>query len=73
MKRVWVATGIFVLLSAALDIALRHYAHPEFWWHATPAFDFVYGFLGCGATVIFSKWLGHKFLMRNENYYEQDR
>ena len=73
MKRVWVATAIFVAVSTTLDIAFRHYAHPEFWWHTVPAFDLVYGFWGCGAIVVFSKWLGHKFLMRSEDYYEQDR
>jgi len=73
VKRLWVVTAIFVVVSAALDIALRHYAHAEFWWHTVPAFDLVYGFLGCGVIVVFSKWLGHKFLMRSEDYYERER
>ena len=73
MKRVWVVTAILVVVSAVLDIALRHYAHGEFWWHTVPAFDLVYGFLGCGVIVFFSKWFGHKFLMRSEDYYEQER
>ena len=73
MKRVWVATAIFVVVSATLDITLRHYAHPEFWWHTVPAFDLVYGFLGCAAIVVLSKWLGYRFLMRSEDYYERDR
>jgi hypothetical protein len=57
----------------ALDIALRHYAHPEFWWHTVPGFDLVYGFLGCAGLIYFSKWLGHAFLARSEDYYERDR
>ena len=72
MKRVWTLTAILVAVSALLDLATRHYAHPEFWWHSVPAFDIVYGFLGCGLIVYFSKWLGHKFLMRDEDYYERD-
>lgn len=72
MKRVWITTAIFVGVSATLDIAFRDYAHSEFWWHTVPAFDLVYGFWGCGAIVVFSKWLGHKFLMRSEDYYERD-
>ena len=73
MKRVWIATAIVLVVSATLDFAIRSYAHPEFWWHTMPGFDLVYGFVGCGAIVFFSKWLGHRFLMRSEDYYEQDR
>lgn len=73
MRRVWIATAVFAIASAALDIAIRDYAHPEFWWHTVPGFDLVYGFIGCGAIVFFSKWLGHKFLMRSEDYYERDQ
>lgn len=73
MKRTWTLTAIFVVASATLDVALRQFAHPEFWWHAVPAFDLVFGFVGCGAIVYFSKWLGHKFVMRAEDYYERER
>lgn len=71
MKRVWTTTAVLVACSAILDIALRHYGHPEFWWHTVPAFDIVFGFLGCSLLVYFSKWLGHRFLMRDEDYYER--
>ena len=73
MKRVWIATAISLVVSATLDYGIRSYAHPEFWWHTMPGFDLFYGFVGCGAIVFFSKWLGHRFLMRSEDYYEQDR
>ena len=73
MKPVWKATVIVLVVAAILDVAIRRYAHPEFWWHTIPAFDLVYGFVGCAAIVLFSKWLGHKFLARDEGYYEQDR
>ena len=73
MNRVWKLTAALVVVSAVLDVALAQYAHPEFWWHSVPAFDLIYGFLGCGAIVLFSKWLGHKFLMRDEDYYERER
>jgi hypothetical protein len=73
VRRVWIATAIFLGVSALLDFAIRGYAHPEFWWHTMPGFDLLYGFVGCGAIVFFSKWLGHRFLMRSEDYYERDR
>ena len=72
MKRAWKVTAICVAVSAVVDVALASFAHPEFWWHSVPAFDLVYGFVGCAAIVLFSKWLGHTFLMRDEDYYERD-
>jgi len=73
VKRAWKWTAVLAVVSVGLDLGLSHYAHPEFWWHRAPAFDFLYGFIGCVATVFFSKWLGHELLMRDENYYERDR
>ena len=72
MNRTWRLTAALVAVSAVLDVALRHFAHPEFWWHSMPAFDLLYGFIGCAALILFSKWLGHRFLMRDERYYEQE-
>ena len=72
MKRTWMLTAVLAVVSAVVDTALRHFAHPVFWWHAIPAFDLVYGFVGCAAIVLLSKWLGHRFLMRDESYYERE-
>jgi hypothetical protein len=71
VKRVTIATAIFVVLTATLELGFRHLAHPSYFWHELPAFDFVYGFLGCGLIVLGSKWVGHKFLQRNEDYYDR--
>ncbi|TDI35002.1 MAG: hypothetical protein E2P02_28795 [Acidobacteria bacterium] len=70
MKRITIATAIFVLSTAALELAFRHLAHATFFWHKLPAFDFVYGVLGCGLIVFGSKWVGHKFVQRDVNYYD---
>ena len=72
MKRAWTVTAILVAVSVVVDIATLPFAHPEFWWHTVPGFDLLFGFLGCGAIVYGSKWLGHKFVMRDEDYYERD-
>ena len=71
MKRVTIATAIFVVLTASLELVFRHLAHPTYFWHELPAFDFGYGVLGCGLIVLGSKWLGHKFLQRDEDYYDR--
>lgn len=73
MKRLWLITlalsGSLIIL---LDLVYRHHAHAEFWWHVTPAFDLLYGFAGCVGIVLISKWLGHAWLQRDENFYEDD-
>ena len=53
MKPIWKLTAAFIGVSVTLDFALSGYGHPEFWWHSIPAFDFVYGFIGCGGIIFF--------------------
>ena len=43
--------------------------HPHFWWEKIPAFDAIFGFLGCILIVIGSKALGHHWLQKDEDYY----
>lgn len=70
MKRPWlIGIGATVLITGVLEIVYRHYAHPHFWWQATPIFDLVYGVAGCAVIVVVSKWLGHTWLQRDEAYY----
>lgn len=73
MSPAWKLTAVLVVASAIADVALSRYGHAEFWWHGVPAFDLVFGFVGCAAIVLLSKWLGHELLMRDEDYYERDR
>jgi Kef-type K+ transport system membrane component KefB len=44
--------------------------HAHFWWERIPAFDAIFGFLGCIIIVVGSKALGHYWLQRNEDYYD---
>jgi len=74
MKRMWLSTlvlsgGLIVLL----DLIYQHHAHAAFWWHLTPAFDLLYGFVGCVGMVLITKWLGHAGLQRDENFYEDNQ
>ena len=71
MRRATLLVTAFVVATAVLEYVFRHLAHPEFIWHKIPAFDFVYGALGCAAIVIVSKWLGKHFLQRPEDYWEK--
>ncbi len=44
--------------------------HPHFWWQKIPVFDAVFGFIGCIVIVLVSKWIGHGWLMKKEDYYD---
>jgi hypothetical protein len=55
-----------------LEIVFRHAAHPRLPWHAIPAFDLVFGFLGCAVIVVVSKALGRAGLQKPETYYGED-
>lgn len=60
------------LICAGLSILLGLFfrpEHPHFWWEKIPAFDAIFGFLGCILIVIGSKALGHHWLQKDENYY----
>ena len=60
-----VAIGITCILGFIFP-----YEHPHFWWQKIPVFDAVFGFLGCVIIVVVSKWLGHRWLMKREDYYD---
>lgn len=73
MKQLWLPlTGIVLLLSFVLDLVFLHDGHPVFWWQATPAFDFLFGLGGCAVLVLGVKWLGHGWLQRKEDYYQEE-
>jgi uncharacterized membrane protein len=60
-----IACGVAVLLGF-----LIHIQHPLFRWETIPAFDAVFGFLGCILIVLISKMLGKYWLQKDEDYYD---
>ena len=46
------------------------YPHPHFWWQKIPIFDALFGFGGCVLIIMVSKGLGHRWLMKDEGYYD---
>ena len=44
--------------------------HPHFWWEKIPAFDAIFGFLGCIVLLLGSKALGHHGIQKDEDYYD---
>ncbi len=72
MKRRWVLAGILATGTVVLEVLFRHAGHPVFAWHSLPAFDLVFGALGCGLIVVVSKALGRAFLQKPESYYGKE-
>ena len=60
----------FISCGASMLIGLFiQHEHPHFWWEKIPFFDAIFGFLGCILIVIGSKALGHHWLQKDEDYY----
>ncbi len=52
-------------------LAERFHAHPpHFWFEWIPAWGSLYGLASCVAIIVGSKFLGKKWLMRREEYYD---
>ncbi|MBM3878660.1 MAG: hypothetical protein FJ387_02920 [Verrucomicrobia bacterium] len=70
---VWVCLvvlGLLVVVDALPGLVDKeHHAHtaPERW----PAFWAVFGFVGCVALIVLSKWFGHAGIMQREDYYDE--
>ena len=62
-----------LVLSVLADVIFRFFAHSA-QEHAAllqeiPGFCAFYGFIACILIIFVSKWLGQRFLQRDENYY----
>jgi predicted tellurium resistance membrane protein TerC len=60
---------VILALTVVLDLFIpRDYVH--FFWDDIPGFSAVYGFISCILIIIVSKTLGHYWLSRPEDYYD---
>lgn len=57
-----------VLVVAADFVIHRH--HVEHFWDRIPGFGAVYGLVSCVVIIIVSKYIGHAWLMKKEDYYD---
>jgi hypothetical protein len=44
--------------------------HGHFWFEDLPAWGSIYGFISCVVIIAVSKFLGHVWLSRGEDYYD---
>ncbi len=62
-----------LFISCGVSILIGLFFRPEhvhFWWEKIPAFDAIFGFLGCIVIVLGSKALGHHGIQKDEDYYD---
>lgn len=60
-RRGWAITAVLLAVAVLADLVVGR---------DQPGFDAVYGFAGCVAIIVVSKWLGKRWLQRTERYYE---
>ena len=58
-----------VVLDAIPGLVDKEHAHTKL--EHVPAFWAVFGFLGCVAIILVSKWFGHLGVMTREDYYDE--
>jgi|GEM_PF-325069 hypothetical protein len=70
-RKLWKLFIVILILTTLSDflVYLSEW-HPEFPWYF-PGFATIYGFASCIFIIVFSKWIGHKWLMKDENYWDR--
>ncbi|MFO7746535.1 MAG: hypothetical protein R6V42_01855 [Orrella sp.] len=65
---------IMLVSMAALVIAnfIFPAGYDRFFWESIPGAGAVYGLFSCIVIIVFSKFLGDKFLYRPEDYYDNE-
>jgi len=69
-KRVFWGCALVSLLAGGI-IHMTSTYHGPFFWYRLPFFSAVYGFVGCIVIIVASKALGHHWLQKREDYYDQ--
>ncbi len=64
-----IAYGVLVLLVVVDFIIPRHEIH--FFGDTIPGFWSLFGFIACVLIIVLSKWIGHGWLMKDEDYYDK--
>ena len=72
MKRFWFLIFGVVLAFSVLGDWLFVRDHAASWWQQISGFFAIFGLIFCIVIVIASKFLGHLWLQRKEDYYDGD-
>ncbi len=70
-KKFFLYFGIaLVVIDVVIHIPSLHLVHIYFLWDWVPGFSSLYGFISTYLIIVISKWIGHAFLMKPENFYD---
>lgn len=61
---------LYISLALVVAIDFLVYRHVAFLWDKLPGFSAVYGLISCILIIVVSKALGHKWLVKEEDYYD---
>ncbi len=63
--------GFYIILSIlAVGDIFVHRHHAVFFWDHIPAFMGAYGLISTALIIVISKFIGHIWLMKKEDYYD---
>lgn len=69
MERLKILFGI-CLVAVVLSDFLIPREHVTFFWDGVPGFSAIYGFMACVLIIVVSKFIGKRWLMKPEDYYD---
>lgn len=70
LKRAGVIFLVVIVLLEIVVVNLLHLGHPHFRFEKIPGFGSLYGLISCVLIIVVSKFLGQRWLMRREDYYD---
>ena len=70
VKKIFYISLILIALLEVVVVYVLNLGHGHFWFENLPAFGSLYGFISCYLIIVVSKFIGHKSLMKKEDYYD---
>lgn len=64
----WIVLGVLAVISLIVEFTMLA-DYDSHWWNQIPGFYILWGFIGCAAVILVSKWLGKLFILSDEDYY----
>jgi hypothetical protein len=71
MKRLGTTAVVFLIAALADAVFLGAQQHGELWWSGISGFFALFGWSGCLAIILLTKYVLGPWLQRHENYYDR--
>lgn len=69
IKLLKIVSYVFLGIVVAVDFFIPR-DHGHYPWDQIPGFYALFGLIACVLIVVMAKWLGKKWLMKKEDYYD---